>query len=183
MTAILSSATASAADAAHAAASSILAAAQITPGTPIPATPVKENDPDQMITFRYLFGRNIILGVPGAFTRPCSGQILEYIYSFKDFQDKNVHGIHVVSVNDVFVMKAWKDSLAREGTPVHFYADDRGAFSSALGLIFDATPRLGSPRAKRYALVVDDDKVSAVYVDNDPDEITATAAESLLKTL
>jgi len=36
---------------------------------------------------------------------------------------KGVNEIYVVAVNDVFVMKAWKESLAPEGTDVHFIAD------------------------------------------------------------
>lgn len=31
---------------------------------------------------------------------------------------------------------------------VHFVADDKGAFTSAVGLIFDASPFLGGPRSK-----------------------------------
>lgn len=92
-------------------------------------------------------------------------------------------GIYVVSVNDVFVVKAWKDNTAPHGTPVRFIADDKGAFISALGLIYDATRELGGPRAKRYALVVDDGKVSAVHVEKEQDQITVTTADSLLKTL
>jgi len=37
-------------------------------------------------------------------------------------------------------------------TPVHFLADDKSSFVSAL---FDVTPVLGSPRAKRFVLIVD----------------------------
>lgn len=31
---------------------------------------------------------------------------------------------------------------------VRFLADDKGAFTSAVGLLFDASPKLGGPRAQ-----------------------------------
>jgi hypothetical protein len=31
---------------------------------------------------------------------------------------------------------------------IRFIADDKGAYTGALGLLFDATPRLGGPRSK-----------------------------------
>lgn len=31
---------------------------------------------------------------------------------------------------------------------VKFIADDKGAYTSSIGLLFDASPRLGGPRAK-----------------------------------
>jgi peroxiredoxin len=37
---------------------------------------------------------------------------------------------------------------------VHFIADDAGAFSKAIGLTFDATAALGTPRSKAMTLIV-----------------------------
>ena len=31
---------------------------------------------------------------------------------------------------------------------IHFIADDQGAFTGALGMLFDASPLLGAPRSK-----------------------------------
>lgn len=56
--------------------------------------------------------------------------------------------IFAVSVNDAFVQKAFKKSLASEGTKVRFIADDTGAFTTALGLVFDASGLLGGLRAQ-----------------------------------
>jgi peroxiredoxin len=114
------------------------------------------------------FRVNSQVGVPGAFTPACSSQVPGYISNFEKFAAKGVQGIYVVAVNDVFVTKAWKEKLASSGTctslasyislivllklgllpAVHFIADDKGVFSSAVGLIFDASPLLGGPRAK-----------------------------------
>ncbi|EMD35799.1 hypothetical protein CERSUDRAFT_26200, partial [Gelatoporia subvermispora B] len=88
------------------------------------------------------------VGVPGAFTGTCSAQVPGYIAAFERFREKGVQNIYVVAVNDVFCMKAWKEQLAPAGTPVHFVADDKGAFVGALGMLFDASPLLGGPRSK-----------------------------------
>ncbi|KAF8493589.1 Redoxin-domain-containing protein [Gautieria morchelliformis] len=149
MASILTSATTSAADAAHAAAASVLAMSQIKPGASLPDVPVKEDSPEETFSLANLPGKNIIVGVPGAFTPSCSSQVPGYISNYEKFTAKGVQGISVVAVNDVFVTKAWKEKLASNGTPVHFIADDKGAFTSAVGLLFDASPVLGGPRAKQ----------------------------------
>lgn len=181
MTSILTSATTAAADAAHAAAASTLSSSQIKPGAAIPDVQVKEDSPENTFSLASkLSGKNIILGVPGAFTTPCSAQIPGYINDYAKFTGKGVQGIYVVAVNDAFVTKAWKDKLASSGTPIHFIADDKGVFTSAVGLLFDASPLLGGPRSKRYAIIVDNGKVSSVHVEANPPDIKETAAEKIL---
>ncbi|KAF8581186.1 Redoxin [Ramaria rubella] len=183
MTSILTSATTSAADAAHAAASSVLAASPIKLGAHIPDITVKEDGPTSSLSLANLQGKNLIIGVPGAFTPSCSSQVPAYISDYEKFTAKGVKGIYVVSVNDAFVTKAWKEKLASGGTPIHFIADDKGAFTSAIGLIFDASPLLGGPRAKRYALIVDNGKVTSVHVESSPSDVKETAADKILAVL
>jgi peroxiredoxin len=47
-------------------------------------------------------------------------------------------------------------------------ADDIASFSSSSGLIFDASPLLGGPRAKRSAMVIENGKVLHVAVEDEP---------------
>jgi len=76
----------------------------------------------------------------------------------------------------VICYRAWKNSLAPNGTrmslvtlvqwiisnilplcvciAIHFIADDKGAFVSSLGLIFDASPLLGNPRSKASPILI-----------------------------
>ncbi|KXN85163.1 Putative peroxiredoxin pmp20 [Leucoagaricus sp. SymC.cos] len=179
----MATALASAAQAAHSVAASILARAQVQPGTDIPSsTDLKENAADESKQLD-LNGKNLIIGVPGAFTGTCSRQIPGFIEAYDDFKARGIHNIYVVSVNDVFVMKAWKENLAPRGTNVQFIADDKGAFTGALGLLFDATPRLGGPRSKRYVIVVEDGKVSSIAVEDVPSNLTVTDAKAILTTL
>lgn len=45
------------------------------------------------------------IGVPGAFTIPCSAQIPGYIETYDQFKAKGVSDIYVIAVNDAFVTK------------------------------------------------------------------------------
>ncbi|KAF8059854.1 Redoxin-domain-containing protein [Lyophyllum atratum] len=119
---------------------------QIQVGGTIPAQSVKESAPDAATPLN-LTGRNIIVGVPGAFTGTCHAQVPGYIESYADFKAKGVNQIYIFAVNDVFVMKAWKEDLAPKGSEVHFIADDTAAFAKSVGLAFDATGLLGGPRS------------------------------------
>ncbi|KAI0686877.1 Redoxin [Cytidiella melzeri] len=180
MTSILSAVT----NAAHATAANLLSSAEIQPGGTIPTTVnVKEDSADKPFNFEGIAGKNIFVGVPGAFTGTCSRQIPGYIEAYKQFQEKGISNIYVVAVNDVFVMKAWKDSMAAAGTPIHFIADDSGAFCGALGMLFDATGRLGSPRAKRFVLITNGDSVETVIVEPRTGELTVTGADKVLSLL
>ncbi|EIW77839.1 Redoxin, partial [Coniophora puteana RWD-64-598 SS2] len=152
---------------------------QITAGEPIPANkPVKEENPEKGAPLD-LSGKNIILGVPGAFTPPCSSQVPQYIADFDKFKAKGVKNIYVVAVNDAFVTQAWKAKLAPQGTGVRFIADDTGEFTSSLGLLFDGTGLLGAPRAKRYAIIANDGNVDFIAVQDDPTQVTTTSADSI----
>ncbi|KAH9939706.1 Redoxin [Epithele typhae] len=172
------------ASSAHSMATSLLSAAEVKVGSTIPIkVPVKESAPNESFTFENISGKSVIVGVPGAFTGTCSKQVPGYIDAFEQFKAKGIDNIFVVAVNDVFVMKAWKASLAPQGTPVRFIADDQGAFVGALGMLFDASPLLGGPRSKRFVLVVDGDTISHLAVEAVPSELTTTAADKVLPWL
>ena len=47
------------------------------------------------------------IGVPGAFTPPCSSQVPGYIEKYDEFKAKGVDVIAVVAANDAFVMSGW----------------------------------------------------------------------------
>ncbi|CAL1702402.1 unnamed protein product [Somion occarium] len=175
---------ASIAQAAHHAITSLLNIAEVKPGSTLAIDiPLKENEADKTFTLEGLSGKNIIVGVPGAFTGTCSAQIPGYIKNYEQFKEKGIKDIYVLAVNDVFVLKAWKESLAPNGTPIRFISDDRGAFAGTHGLLFDATHLLGGPRAKRFVLVTEDTKITHVAIEAVPSELTITAAEKILPLL
>jgi len=178
MTSIVSSV----AVAAHAAAANLLAASPIAVGDKLPVVEVKEDDPETKINIP-ITGKIVIIGVPGAYTPPCSSQVPGYIENYDKFVAKGVKGIYVVAVNDAFVTKSWKEKLSPGGTPVHFIADDTAQFVSKLGLIFDGTGLLGGPRSKRFALLVDEGTVTHVAVEDAPPNITVTKWDAVLGKL
>ncbi|KAI6103805.1 Redoxin-domain-containing protein [Pisolithus croceorrhizus] len=167
---------------AHSAAASLLETAQIKEGDRITVKPVKENDPRQRFNID-LTGKNLILGIPGAFTPTCSSQVPSYVADYDKFKAKGIKDIFVVSINDVYVTKAWKEQLAPQGTGVRFIADDRGEFTGTLGLIFDATEELGGLRAKRYVIIAQDGKAEYVGVEPDVSKTTITSAATLIEKL
>lgn len=168
--------------AAHSAAATVLSAAQIQTGEQIHTKPLKEDDPVKRVTLD-LAGKNIIVGIPGAFTPACSTQVPQYIEDYDKYKAKGVNDIYVVSINDVYVMKAWKKNLAPGGTGVRFIADDRGEFVGSLGLVYDATDHLGGPRAKRFVVVSQDSKVSFIAVEEDASKSTVTESGKVLALL
>ncbi|KAG8981584.1 hypothetical protein FRB90_002033, partial [Tulasnella sp. 427] len=99
------------------------------------------------------------------------------------FKAKGVNDIYVVAVNDNFVIKAWKEKLAENGTPVKFVSDDHAEFVSEIGLAFDASEVLGGVRSKRFSLITDSGKVTKVVVEDSPGSLSVTAAEEVLKSL
>lgn len=68
----------------------------------------------------------IIVGVPGAFTPPCSSQVPGYVEQAEKFAAKGVQGIYIVAVNDAFTTQAWKEKHSWNNPLVHFLADDQG---------------------------------------------------------
>lgn len=56
----------------------------------------------------------------GSFTPTCHSQVPGYIALEEKFKQKGVDGIYVVSVNDQFVMNAWKKDLGGDKGGVEF---------------------------------------------------------------
>ncbi|KAM0262499.1 hypothetical protein ACHAQJ_001753 [Trichoderma viride] len=147
----------------------------IKAGDELPSLELFENSAASKVNLAEEFkkGNGYIVGVPGAFTGTCSSK---HIPSYINHPDIKTAGqVFVVSVNDPFVMKAWADQLDPTGeTGIRFVSDPTAEFTKALELSFDdAAPVLGGTRSKRYALKVENGKVTATFVEPDS---TGTAA-------
>ncbi|KAL0631355.1 hypothetical protein Q9L58_009785 [Maublancomyces gigas] len=127
-------------------------------------------------------GKIIIVGLPGAFTPPCSSHVPGYIAHFDEFVAKGVSGIYLLAVNDIFVVNAWKESLGPK-SQVHFLSDSTAAYVKLLGMELDATGLLGNIRSQRFVAVVQDGKVVDLRVEPDAPGVTVTAAEKVLASL
>lgn len=86
-------------------------------GDPIPDVPLMESSPGNKISLAEQFGqggRGVIVGIPAAFSPSCSAtHIPGYINSPSL---RSAGQVFVVSVNDPFVMKAFRETLDPNGS-------------------------------------------------------------------
>ncbi|KAF9959880.1 Peroxiredoxin-5, mitochondrial [Mortierella alpina] len=133
-----------------------------------------------------LFGsvkKAVLIGVPGAFTPGCSkSHVPGYLKHYDDLKSKGVDLIGCVSVNDAFVMDAWGKDL-KVGDKIAMLADPQGTFVKELGLDFDASAALGGHRSKRFALVLENGKITKAFVEPNNTGLSVSLAENLLKEL
>lgn len=102
----------SVAETAHKAVASIAAAAQIKVGDAVPDVTVKHNSPTEKLNFSKLQGKNVIVTLPAAFSPTCSEtQAPSFIAKDEELSAKGVKTVYILSVNDIFAMKAWKKDL------------------------------------------------------------------------
>ncbi len=131
-------------------------------------------------------GKKLVLfAVPGAFTPTCSQKHLPgFVEKAQELRDAGVDTIACVSVNDVFVMKAWGESLGVTADKVLLFADGLGKFTKALGATLDLTDKpsgLGI-RSRRYALLAEDGVVKSLNME-EGGAFTVSGPQEILKAL
>lgn len=124
----------------------------------------------------------VVFAVPGAFTPTCSVKHLPGFVQLADtIKAKGVDNIICVAVNDAFVMAAWGKEQGVDGKLI-MLADGSAAFTKALGLELDLTARGMGVRSQRYALIVDNGKVTHAAVEQ-PGGFEVSKAEAVLSAL
>ncbi|KAL8189005.1 hypothetical protein R6Q57_029266 [Mikania cordata] len=114
--------------------------------------------------------------------RPCSMQhVPSFIEKSEELKSKGVEELLLVSVNDPFVMKAWKKSYP-DPKNVKFLADGSAAYTRALGLELDLSEKGLGVRSRRFALLVDDLKVVVANIESGG-EFTVSGADEILAAL
>ncbi|TYK66685.1 peroxiredoxin [Colwellia echini] len=122
----------------------------------------------------------VLFAVPGAFTPTCSEAHLPgYVVLADEFKAKGVDAIICLSVNDAFVMSAW--GAAQNAENIMMLADGDGSYTKALGLSMD-TAGFGGIRSQRYAMVIENGKVTHLNVEP-PKSFEVSKAEEVLKQL
>ncbi len=123
----------------------------------------------------------MLFAVPGAFTPTCSAAHLPgFVVHIDELKAKGIDEVVCMSVNDVFVMKAWGDSQNAEH--ITMAADGNGEFATALGLTMDASGFGMGTRSQRFALIADNGVVSHVGIE-DPGQLEKSTAEAMLAQL
>ena len=106
-----------------------------------------------------------LFAVPGAFTPTCHMNHLPgFVEHFDTIKEKGIDEIAVVSVNDVWVMKAWAEATKAAGK-ILFLADGSAEFTEAVGLEQDLTIAGMGPRSKRYSMLVEDGVVKQLNIE------------------
>ena len=158
----------------------------INAGDKIPTatlTQATSEGPKPVTTDELFKGKKVALfAVPGAFTPTCSAK---HLPGFKEnaaaIKAKGVDTIACVSVNDVFVMKAWgKDQGV--GDDILMLADGNGDFTRKVGLEMDGSKFGMGARSQRYSMIVKDGVVTSLNVEQGG-EYRVSSAEYMLAQL
>ncbi|KAK7284925.1 hypothetical protein RJT34_19679 [Clitoria ternatea] len=128
--------------------------------------------------------RAVLFAVPGAFTPTCSQKhVPGFVEKSGELRAKGVDTIACISVNDAFVMKAWKEDL-KVNDEVLLLSDGNGTFTRAIGCELDLSDKpvgLGV-RSRRYALLAEDGVVKFFNLE-EGGAFTFSGAEDILKLL
>ncbi|MEM6303769.1 MAG: peroxiredoxin [Pseudomonadota bacterium] len=130
-------------------------------------------------------GRKVVIfAVPGAFTPTChSAHVPSFVRTKDQFDAKGVDEIICVACNDPFVMKAWGEATGAEAAGITMLADAGSEFTKAIGMDFDAPPVGLIARSKRYAMAVEDGKVTVLQAEENPGVCEVSGGEALLEAL
>lgn len=130
-------------------------------------------------------GRKVVIfAVPGAFTPTChSAHVPSFIRTKGQFDAKGVDEIICVSVNDPFVMKAWGEATGATAAGITMLSDPESAFTTGIGMNFDAPPAGLIARSKRYAMLVEDGTVTLLQEEENPGVCEVSGGEGLLDSM
>ncbi len=157
----------------------------ISVGDSLPSATLHETHPGDAVDPSQAFssGKVLLFGVPGAFTPGCDKTHLPgYINDREKYAAKGIDTIACISVNDAHVMHAWGQHSGAAGK-VRMLADPQAAFVKAMGLHIQTGPILGGTRSKRFAMVVEDGKVTHLQLEPDGFGLSCSLSENILADL
>ncbi|BFM15961.1 glutathione peroxidase [Maricurvus nonylphenolicus] len=134
------------------------------------------NDWVDVTTDELFKGKTVVLfALPGAFTPTCSSTHLPRYNELQPvFTKQGVDEIICLSVNDTFVMNAWKEDQNAER--IRFLPDGNGDFSRGMGMLVDKDDLGFGQRSWRYAMVVKDGVIDQMFIEpnkpGDPFEVS-----------
>jgi len=125
----------------------------------------------------------VIFAVPGAFTPTCHRQHLPAFLDKRDeLRAKGVDTVACVAVNDPFVLDAWAEASGARGK-ILLLSDGNATFTRAIGMDFDGSALGLGVRSKRYAMLVEDGVVKALFVEEQPGQCTVSRPDPILELL
>lgn len=126
----------------------------------------------------------IVFSLPGAFTPTCSSSHLpRYNELAPVFARLGVDDILCVSVNDTFVMNAWKDD--QKADRITFIPDGNGEFTAGMGMLVEKEELGFGKRSWRYSMLVRNGMVEKMFVEPEEpgDPFKVSDADTMLKYL
>ncbi len=117
----------------------------------------------------------IVFSLPGAFTPTCSSTHLPRFNELAPvFKQNGVDQIICMSVNDTFVMNAWKEN--QESNNITVLPDGNGEFTEGMGMLVGKEDLGFGKRSWRYSMLVKDKKIEKMFiepeVEGDPFEVS-----------
>jgi glutaredoxin/glutathione-dependent peroxiredoxin len=161
--------------------------AKVTAGDKMPSATIMkmgaDGRPAKTTTDEYFAGKKTVLfAVPGAFTPTCSVKHLPgFVQKAADIKAKGVDQIACIAVNDAFVMDAW-GKAGEAGGKVDMLSDGNGELARALGLEMDGSGFGLGQRMQRFAMIVEDGKITHLNVEQ-PGAFEVSSAEHVLGQL
>jgi len=108
----------------------------------------------------------VVFSLPGAFTPTCSATHLpRYNELAKTLKENGVDEIVCMSVNDAFVMDAWKQNQEAENITV--IPDGNGEFSAGMDMLVGKEDLGFGKRSWRYSMLVKDGVVEKQFIEPD----------------
>jgi glutaredoxin-like protein len=108
----------------------------------------------------------VVFALPGAFTPTCSSTHLpRYNELAGVFKENGVDEIVCISVNDAFVMDAWKKD--QEAERVTLIPDGNGDFTEGMGMLVDKSDLGFGRRSWRYSMLVRDGVIEKMFTEPD----------------
>jgi glutathione-dependent peroxiredoxin len=146
----------------------------------------RENDQWKEVTTDQLFkGKTVaVFSLPGAYTPTCSSTHLpRYNELAATLKAKGVDEIVCISVNDAFVMNAWKRDQEAENITV--IPDGNGDFTAGMGMLVDKANLGFGKRSWRYSMLVKDGVVQKMFIEpeKEGDPFEVSDADTMLNYL
>lgn len=80
-------------------------------------------------------------------------------------------------------MSAWGETTKATEAGITMLSDPECSFTNAIGMRFDAPPAGLIARSKRYAMLVEDSKITLLQEEENPGMCEVSAGEGLLESM
>ena len=108
----------------------------------------------------------VVFALPGAFTPTCSSaHVPRYNELYDTFRALGVDDLLCVSVNDAFVMDAWKQD--QHADKITFVPDGNGTFTEGMGLLVPKDGVGFGKRSWRYSMLVKNGVITKMFIEPD----------------